>query len=124
MEKKAVFIISQAPYGREDPLGAMFMAKGLVVSFPSSIIFTGGGVHNAVKGQNPTGYFPGGKAPGFPSVESSIKEGINYGIHFYVLQKDLEARGMNKDELIEGVEPITEDKLVELLLEADATFIY
>jgi len=124
--KKVLVIVTKAPYGREDSFGAILLAgTGPAAEMSTKVVFTGDGVHNSVKNQNPTGYFKlGEKELGLPSIEQLIRDFSQVGVEFYALEKDLEARGVEETELVEAVKPITEHKLANLILEANTALVF
>ena len=56
------------------------------------------------------------------SVPSEINSLLNTGATVYVLEADLEARGLSKMTLAEGIDRIDYDTLIDLIVESEALF--
>lgn len=124
MSKKVNIIVTQPPYGKEDAYGAIPLAETqAAVGNKPSIIFVSGGVHSTVKGQK-TGY---GDAATWqkdvPSVEAAILK-AKENVKFYVLNRDLEKRGISDSEIIEDISKLNIDDLTNRILESDVTLVF
>ncbi len=124
MTKKVNIIVTQPPYGKEDAFGAVPMAASQVAAGnEASLIFVSGGAHSIVKWQK-TGY---GDAAVWlkdvPSVEAEITKNIEL-VSFFALDRDIVRRGINDDELIEGIKKISLDELTDKMLEADVNLVF
>ena len=71
----------------------------------SSILLTEDGVYGAVKG----------------TAKSDLVANAMSNISVYVMGPDLDARGVNKDKLIDGVKVVDYDGFVDLVAEHKAT---
>jgi sulfur relay (sulfurtransferase) complex TusBCD TusD component (DsrE family) len=124
MAKKVNVIVTQPPYGKEDPFSAVPMAASQVAAGnEASMIFVSGGVHSIVKGQK-TGY--GDLAVWFkdvPSVEAEITKNIEL-VSFFALDRDVAKRSISDSEIISGIQKITLDELTDKILEADVTLVF
>jgi predicted peroxiredoxin len=124
MTKKVNIIVTQPPYGKEDAYSSIPMASSQVAAGnDASMIFVSGGVHSIVKGQK-TGYGdPALWIKDVPSVESEITKNLDL-VRFFALERDIEKRGIDDSEIIEGIKKITLDELTDMILEADVNLIF
>lgn len=124
MAKKVNIIVTQPPYGKEDSFSAVPMAASQVAAGnEASMIFASGGVHSVVKGQK-TGY--GDLSiwlKDVPTVESEILKNIEL-VDFFVLDRDLEKRGILDDEIIDGIKKISLSELTDKILESDVNLVF
>jgi len=124
MSKKVNIIITQPPYGKEDAFSSVPMAASQVAAGNvASLIFVSGGVHSIVKGQK-SGY--GDQAVWFkdvPSVEAEITKNIEL-VSFYALDRDIAKRGINDNEIIDGIKKISLSQLTDMILEADVNMVF
>ncbi|MHA1882019.1 MAG: sulfurtransferase complex subunit TusB [Candidatus Thorarchaeota archaeon] len=56
------------------------------------------------------------------SVPDEISKLINTGASIYVLEADLEARGLSKMPLVEGLSTINYDDVIDLIVDSEAFF--
>lgn len=124
MGKKVNIIVTQPPYGKEDAYGAVPMAASQVAAGnEASLIFVSGGVHSIVKGQK-TGYGdPAVWIKDVPTVESEIAKNIEI-VSFFVLDRDVEKRGIGDSEIMDGIKKISLGELTDRILEADVNLVF
>ena len=124
--KKLLIVITKAPYGSEDPFGAiLFAGTGPTAEVQTKVVFAREGVHSAVTGQNPGEYIKiDEKRLELPNIEQNIRNISQVGVEFYALQKDLNAKGVHEEELINGVRPIDAEGFASLVLEADTSLVF
>lgn len=124
MGKKVNIIVTQPPYGKEDAYGAVPMAASQVAAGnEASLIFVSGGVHSIVKGQK-TGYGdPAVWIKDVPTVESEIAKNIEI-VSFFVIDRDVEKRGISDGEIMDGIKKISLGELTDKILEADVNLVF
>jgi len=124
MTKKVNIIVTQPPYGKEDSYSSIPMAASQVAAGnEASMIFVSGGVHSIVKGQK-TGY--GDLAvwiKDVPTVESEITKNLEL-VNFFALDRDVEKRGINDSEIIDGIKKISLSELTDMILRADVNLVF
>jgi len=124
MTKKVNIIVTQPPYGKEDSYSSIPMAASQVAAGnEASMIFVSGGVHSIVKGQK-TGY--GDLAvwiKDVPTVESEITKNLEL-VSFFALDRDVEKRGINDSEIIDGIKKISLSELTDMILRADVNLVF
>lgn len=123
---KILTIMASAPYEKEYSFAGLFvMVVAPLADIEGSIVFVEDGVHNAVKNQNPTGYFKIGEdVMGYPSIEPLLRDTMDFGISVYVPKEDIEERGVKPEDLIEGVEVISREQIPKLFIEHDFHFVF
>ena len=123
MSKKVNIIVTQPPYGKEEVFGAIpLAATQSAADNEASITLVSGAVHAVVTGQQ-TGY--GDEATWgkhVPSLENEIKNNLEL-FDFYVLDRDLDVRGITDGEIIEGIKKTTISELTDRILESDVTLV-
>jgi len=91
-------ILTTAPYGDEKIWNALRLAKALIVGTDKmkvNIFLIGDAVTTAKKGQKPP--------EGFYNLEKMLKELVDQGSQVVACRTCVNARGLTKEELIEGV---------------------
>ena len=91
-------ILSTAPYGDEKIWNALRLAKALMVGVSKmkvNIFLIGDAVTAAKKGQKPP--------EGYYNLEQMLKDLIDHGSQVVACRTCVNARGVTKEELIEGV---------------------
>lgn len=123
MSKKLLIIVTQPPYGKEEAFGAIpLAATQQAVDNEATIVFTSGAVHSVVSGQV-SGYGPIALwQKNIPTIEGEIEANVDM-IDFFVLDSDLEKRGIDDAEIINGVSKISIGELTDLVLGCDNTFV-
>ena len=113
-----LIIIHDPPYGSEKPYQALRLAGALLKIEPDvelTVYLTADAVLGAKKGQStPAGYY---------SIESMLKPVLQRGA-VMACRTCLEARGLTREELLEGVVSTTLGELAELTLEADRVLVF
>ena len=113
-----VIIINDAPYGSERPYQALRLADALLKiedELDLTVYLTNDAVLCAKTGQQtPTGYY---------NVERMLKPVLRRG-SVQACRTCLEARGITKEELMEGVIVNTLGELAQVTLEADKVLVY
>lgn len=112
--KKVLFVQQRAPYGSlfgREGLDAILMGSAFV---DCSVYFSGDGVFQILKNQEPDGVHL--------KNYSVTYEALNdYGVtSLFVLDKDLEERGINGDDLLVEVEVLSSAKVTEMFHEHEA----
>lgn len=90
-------ILQSPPYGDEKIWNALRIAKALItatVGMKVNIFLLGDGVTAAKKGQKPP--------EGFYNLEKMLSELIEHGVEVVACRTCISARGLTKEELVEG----------------------
>jgi uncharacterized protein involved in oxidation of intracellular sulfur len=113
-----LIILHDGPYGAERAYQALRLADALLQSEPElelTLYLTSDGVYCARRGQRtPAGYH---------NVERMLKPVLRRG-SVMACRRCLEARGLTRDELIEGIVEARLGDLAQLTLEADRVMVY
>ena len=110
-EKNLLAVVKSRPYTTLNSYEALRVAIGLW-EHEVTVLWMGDGVYSLLKeaDQTMTAHF----FSDFPDLD----------IMAYVEKAALEARGLGMDDLVPGVEPADEDKITDLLLEAEASLVF
>lgn len=107
-----LMILNSAPYGSERAYNALRLAEALVVKGEWVDLFLmGDGVHAARRGQEPRG--------AHASVESMLAGLLGQGAPVVACGTCCQTRGLDEQDLIEGVRVGTIHDLAELVLGSD-----
>lgn len=91
-------------------LSAVLYDKG----YDLSLLLRGGALGSAVLGQDAGGLSFGDlKQTQPPELEEDIKRLISKGVSIHYISEEAESRGFNKEELVEGLKPISRKELPE-----------
>jgi uncharacterized protein involved in oxidation of intracellular sulfur len=111
-------ILNDAPYGSERTYQGLRMADGMLTieeDLELTLYLSNDAVLCAKAGQQtPDGYY---------NVERMLKPILRRGT-VIVCRTCLEARGLTKEDLVEGVRIVTLGEAAQLALEADKTLVY
>ncbi len=123
MSKKVNIIVTQPPYGKEEVFGAIpLAATQSAADNEASITLVSGAVHAVVTGQQ-TGYGDVARwDKNIPPIENEIKNNLDL-FDFYVLDSDLQKRGITDGEIIEGIKKTTISELTDRILESEVTLV-
>ena len=110
-EKNLLVIVKSRPYTTLNSYEALRVAIGLW-EHEVTVLWMGDGVYSILKeaDQAMTANFFGD----FSDLD----------IRAHVEQTALDARGLGMDDLLPGVEPADEEKIIDLLLEAEASLVF
>jgi predicted peroxiredoxin len=110
---KLVVEISHSPFGHENAYSGLFAAMGWVsIGNQATVVLRGDGVHVARKGQmDPL------KEINLPPTEKQVTDILGEGGRVVADRHALETRGIEEDELINGVEVLDGDAIRRLILE-------
>lgn len=110
---KLVVEISHAPFGHENAYAGLFAAMGWVSAGNDVVVLLrGAGAHVARKGQtDPL------KEISLPPTERQVTDVIGEGGRIVADRSSLEARGIERDMMIDGIEVLDRDAIRRLLLE-------
>ena len=102
-----LFLITRGTYGRfDDALGAILVANpALAKKQAVTMLLVGNGVYLAMKGQEPSDIF-------LPNNLPEVSDFIKLGGQILVHRESMEKRGIGKDELIEDIELIENNRVV------------
>jgi intracellular sulfur oxidation DsrE/DsrF family protein len=80
------------------------------------VLLRGNAVNYAVRGQDASGLTFGARRQSQPPrLEEDVAKLVAKGAHVYLCEEDLAERGIERAELIAGVEPVTRAGLVRLV---------
>ena len=80
-----------------------------------SVLFQGNGVNYAVQGQDASGLSFGGKKQTHPpDIQADVSKLVAKGIDVYLVRDDAAERGIEANELIEGVKAIPRSEVAAL----------
>jgi len=114
---KYLFVINDSPYGSERPYNALRLALNLVKrpEIHIQIFLMGDGVNCAIAGQKtPDGYY---------NVERMLKSMAQRG-QVATCQTCIEARRIDPERFVEGVQPGNMDLLGEWTVAADRVLLF
>src|SRR5262249_36600963 len=81
-----------------------------------AVLLRGNAVNYAVKGQDAGGLTLAGKAQKEPPrIDQDVLKLIGKGIDVFVVEDDAAARGLERNEMVEGVKPVSRSGLPKLL---------
>lgn len=116
--RKVVMILRKPPYGDINAAEAVRHALGAVTQdIKVSLILVDGGVQLARKGQDDTD-------TGFTNLESALKDCKGIGVEVIADDVSLIGYGLNKEDLVEGVETASEAAIAALIKQAGSTMIF
>ena len=89
------------------------------------VLLSGNAVNYAVKGQNAEGLsFGDKKQTQPPNLERDIRALINGGLDVHVVQDDVAARGIEGNELVDGIKPIPASGVAKLFGDYDQVWYW
>ena len=110
MTKLSVMIF-ESPYGREKPYTALrFALTALIDGHEVTVILFQDGVFCAQKGQKPSEY---------PNIQEYVENALSEGVKMIACGVCAGARGVNKENLIDGVEVVGMHEIVEAVVKSD-----
>lgn len=113
-----LIVIQESPYGSERPYQALRMASALLKledDLDLTVYLTSDAVLCAKKGQiTPDGYY---------NVERMLKPVLRKGM-VLCCRRCMEARGLQEDDLMDGVRQVRLAEAANLVLEADKVLTY
>ena len=81
-----------------------------------AVLLRGNAVNYGVKGHDATGLSFGGRAQTQPAkIDEDVAKLIATGLDVYVVEDDVAARGIERNELVEGLKPVSRAGLPKLL---------
>ena len=116
--QKILILITEPPYGSENPYNALRLAKALVENddVRLSIYLLGDAVVGARKGQEtPKGFYNFGKM---------LMLFANKGVPMSICISCMEARGIKEDELLDGVRPGGMQVLSQWVIRSDKVLTF
>jgi len=110
---RLVLEIGHAPFGHENAYAGLFIAMGWVsVGNEGLVVLRGDGAYAAKKGQmDPF------KEISLPPTEKQVMDVLETGGRVVADRRSLEARGIGKEMLIDGVEVLDEEGIRRLIIE-------
>lgn len=113
-------IVEKAPYGREDAFAGLRFALSQIASGgmdKSDTILLEDGVYNAMKGQK-------SDEIGMPSNFDATEDLIDMEGKVFCVKEDLDKREISKENILEGVEIISREKIPGLIQNYDVVTTY
>jgi sulfur relay (sulfurtransferase) DsrF/TusC family protein len=106
-ENSVMFLITRGTYGRfDDAYGAILVANAaLAKQQAATFMLIGNGIYLAMKDQEPSDIF-------LPNNLPEISDFIELGGRILVHQGSIEKRGVSRDELLEDIEIIEDNRIV------------
>jgi tRNA 2-thiouridine synthesizing protein D len=115
---KIAMILRKPPYGDINAAEAVRHALGAMSGdIAVSLILVDGGVQLAKKGQDDTG-------TGFTNLEATLKDCAEMGVEVFVDSLSLIEQDLKKEDIVEGVEVVSESAIAAVLIQADSTMIF
>jgi len=111
LEKQVLIVIKSAPFTNLNYYEALRTAAGLW-DHEVRILWTGKGVLGAFNNVDQT------------LTKKFLSDLPDLDIELYVDEAALVAAGFDEDDLVDDVEPVGEDKILELIEEAEASLVY
>ena len=111
MEKQVLIVIKSAPFTNLNYYEALRTAAGLW-DHEVKILWTGKGVLGALNNVDQT------------LTKKFLSDLPDLDIELYVDEVALNAAGFDEDDLVDEVETVAEDKILELIEEAEASLVY
>jgi intracellular sulfur oxidation DsrE/DsrF family protein len=85
-----------------------------------TLLLRGSAVNYAAKGQDASGLSFGGKQQSHPPhIEEDVTKLIGKGVDVYVVEDDVAARGLERNDLVAGVKPVSRGGLSKLFANYD-----
>lgn len=112
------FVVTSAPYGKEDAFRGIYLpfatVRHRVVTF---LLLFGDGVYSALENQK-------AKLIEYPDVSQLIRNIITLGGKVCASKSSCEARGIEKDELIKGVQLATDFDMAMVLVQVEGNIVF
>jgi sulfur relay (sulfurtransferase) DsrF/TusC family protein len=117
MTKDILIVVRHGPYGGFQAAEALRHANGSIsLGFRPIVVLVDDGVYLAILGQNP------GESQ-WLALSDTLEEIIARGLYekkdvpaeFYVERESLVRRDLNPEDLVEGLEPISHEKVSQLM---------
>ncbi len=110
-------LISKAPYGREDSFSGLYVPIVTIAEqIKTQVLFIEDGVFSALKDQR-------SKDIRYPSTSELVSNIITLNGKVYAETKSCESRGIKLEELIEGIQLVSDKKIAQMLVEAKGTIV-
>jgi predicted peroxiredoxin len=109
---KVLIEITRAPFGHENTFAGLYVASGsLSKGMDVSVVLRGDGVYTGRKGQvDPQSNI------NLPPTEDQVKDILELGGRILVDKSSLHNRGIEDDELIDGVEILDTNSIHDIIL--------
>jgi len=112
------FVITSAPYGREEAFRGIYLSFATVSKHVITfLLLLGDGVYSALKDQR-------GKIIEYPDVSQLVQNILAMEGRAYASRSSCEVRGIKKDELIEGVELASDIRLAWILVRTEGSIVF
>jgi sulfur relay (sulfurtransferase) DsrF/TusC family protein len=112
-----VVVITRAPYGREDSFSGLYVPIVTIAEqIRTQVLLIEDGVFSALKGQK-------SKDIRYPSTSELVSNIVTLDGKVYADVRSCEGRGIKLEELIEGVQLISDEKIAQMLVKAKGTIV-
>lgn len=112
-----VVAITRAPYGREDAFNGLYLPITTIADqIRTEVLLIEDGVFCTLKEER-------AKDIDYPSVSELVSSTLILDGKVYADARSCEARGVKSEELIEGVELVSHEKVAQILVEAEGTIV-
>ena len=109
---KTLILVNSTPYGTEGPYNALRLTEALLASGAQVDLFLmGDGVHTARRGQDPR--------DAHKSIEGMLAAALSAGADVAACGTCCRTRGLEHDDLVDGVDVLTIHDLASLVSKAD-----
>lgn len=124
MERLCI-VIKEAPYGSlRAAEGIRHLTGGREAGMMVNAVLVDDGVYAAKRGQNPG-------ETGWVSLSTALEQALDpvhtataRAVHVYVHQPSARGRALSAHDLVQGVELIDDDRLADIIAEADGLLIF
>ena len=114
-----LILLTRGTYGRfDDAYGAILLANGILAKQQdATMILIGNGVYFAMKNQEPSDIF-------LPNNLPEISDFLELGGKLLVHRRSLEKRGIEQNELIDGIDLIEDNQIVTMIEEHNVSLTF
>lgn len=113
MADSILVILSKAPYGLEDAFAGLRLALSMAVNgMKTGVVMIGDGVFNTLRDQR-------SEEIRMPSNKEATTDIYEFDARIFAVHEDLELRGINEDQIFDGIKIINESALREMIAEYD-----
>jgi len=114
-----VALIMHSPYGHEDVFSGLYaVLASLTKDMGVDVVFIENGAYAPLKGQDSEPNIV------YPCVLGLMDSIVELGGRMFIHKPSADERGITKDDIIEQIEFVDDDKVVELISKADAVITF
>lgn len=118
-KKSYLLAVAHGTYGHnDDAYGALLVANGILArGWDATLLLREDGVYMALKGQDPNDI-------GLDNNLKHLADLLDLGGRIYIMAPSMEARGIDRGDLIDEVEVIGPERMVEIVDDHDFCMIF